>query len=370
MERRWPVGRDANDVDSRHRTTKVFIVGDRRDRPGISANGRWGWRERRSRNRTRRRRCGRRTRPWTWRHGNRRWFGWARDRCRFGRTRDRRRLRRARDRRRLRHRWFRGWHRPGHRPRSGERLRSRERLGVGKRWRLGRRWSFWLGPRRRRRLRRRLRFGCRRFRRLRGRRRLGRWRCRGFRPARWRRRLGRSRRLRRGRHTNPCDGPEMLRCRYVDALCLVRVGAGRVRGHGGPAQVEFDRPVVAVVGRIRCGHLGAVGHRPVLGRSDQGWGLPCRRGPVVVALDAVHVECAVRRRKRLVGQCVGVRSRTVDGRPMGRDARSRGTGPAIHPNRDRSSSRVGDVRSVLRTLHRRIGNAIAHGQPPMAPTLA
>ena len=51
-ERRWPVGRDANGLHSRHRTIEVFVVGDPCDRPGVAANGRRRRRERRSRNRT------------------------------------------------------------------------------------------------------------------------------------------------------------------------------------------------------------------------------------------------------------------------------------------------------------------------------
>ena len=40
------------------------------------------------------------------------------------------------------------------------------------------------------------------------------------------------------------------------------------------------------------------------------------------------------------------------------------TGAVTRPDRDCGSGRFGDARSLLRTLHRHVGNAIAHGQPP------
>ena len=55
----------------------------------------------------------------------------------------------------------------------------------------------------------------------------------------------RFRRLRRGRHTYPCDGPETLRRRYVGSLRVRRHhGFGRVGGRGRPAQVELHGVVV------------------------------------------------------------------------------------------------------------------------------
>jgi hypothetical protein len=92
----------------------------------------------------------------------------------------------------------------------------------------------------------------------------------------------------------------------------------------------------------------------------------------VVVVETVHIEHAVRQRsRRQVIARTGIpdRHRLTHGRRAGRHSLSVDTGAVSRPDRDCRSGRFGDARSLLRTP-RHIGNAIAHGQPPMAPTLA